>query len=314
VPPFTGLAAPIRLSPIYDDQGPLWDLVCSRGRYPIMAGAAGFGEYDTSLAMPWFREYWALDGKGLFPEAEKYLRYSRFIDGARELFGVEDVRPVNLLVNLMGPMRSGHPHVDTPSFRGLKRAETPLWLLLTMGASGLFDRWRIRQAGVISWFYRGSGGDFQYWPAGPEGPKAVESPPFGNVAVVADNDYMPHCVSAIGSEDNFVPSGVIRPNSELHLLGDKWHILEAAGTPDLPLEDGAPGWVLPLDAVRVSVLWKADALSPDEADVIDRHDDDLDLSTVVDIFRADMRTRGFPAPIEADALGDVQWARLLREQ
>jgi hypothetical protein len=31
-----------------------------------------------------------------------------------------------------------------------------------MGQSGLFERWRVIQAGAVSWFYEGAGGNFEY--------------------------------------------------------------------------------------------------------------------------------------------------------
>ena len=75
-------------------------------------------------------------------------------------------------------------HLDVPAFRGFTRADYPIWLLKTMMTSGLFERWRTKIATAVSWFYEGPGGDFHYWPDGPDQPGAVESPPFVNVAVV----------------------------------------------------------------------------------------------------------------------------------
>jgi hypothetical protein len=67
-----------------------------------------------------------------------------------------------------------------------------------MGSSGLFEAWHVVRAGAISWFYEGPGGNFDYWPEGLDGPMLTEQPPFGNVALIADNDRMYHRIGAIG--------------------------------------------------------------------------------------------------------------------
>jgi hypothetical protein len=54
------------------------------------------------------------------------------------------------------------------------------------------------EAGAVSWFHEGPGGGFHYWPVGPDGPMASEVSPFGNVAIVADNDRMYHRIGRIG--------------------------------------------------------------------------------------------------------------------
>jgi hypothetical protein len=67
-----------------------------------------------------------------------------------------------------------------------------------MGRSGLFKRWAVQIAGALTWFYDQPDGDFDYWPHGPDAASAHEYGPFGNVALVADNDRMPHRVGRIG--------------------------------------------------------------------------------------------------------------------
>ena len=61
---------------------------------------------------------------------------------------------MNLIVNVMGPMHDGGTHVDAPTYRGLQRAEAPLWLLVVMGMSGLFERWAVRVWHAETWLRR----------------------------------------------------------------------------------------------------------------------------------------------------------------
>ena len=42
-----------------------------------------------------------------------------------------------------------------------------LRLLMAMGASGLFEPWRVIEAGAIAWFYDGPDGGFEYRPMVP---------------------------------------------------------------------------------------------------------------------------------------------------
>jgi hypothetical protein len=98
------------------------------------------------------------------------------------------VRPSSLIVNVMGPMRDGGTHVDAPTFRGLERGVAPLWLLVIMGMSRLFERWAVRVAGGLTWFYDRSDGQFEYRPNGIDAPSEMEIGPYGNVALMADNE------------------------------------------------------------------------------------------------------------------------------
>jgi hypothetical protein len=74
--------------------------------------------------------------------------------------------PEFVVVNVNAPMPASRTHVDVPSFHGATREHYPLPFLIVMGSSGLFEAWRVVQAGSISWFYEGTGGNFDYWPEG----------------------------------------------------------------------------------------------------------------------------------------------------
>lgn len=70
-----------------------------------------------------------------------------------------------------------------------------------MGRSELFESWRIIQAGAVSWFYDGPGGNFEYWPEGLDGRMLSEQAPFRNVAIMADNDRLYHRIGRVGAPD-----------------------------------------------------------------------------------------------------------------
>ncbi len=84
--------------------------------------------------------------------------------------------------NVTAPMPAGNIHVDVPSFRGADRDRYPMQLLQAMAASGLFEDWRVAEAGAVWWNYQGPGGAYDYWPDGLDGPMRSEHPPFVNSA------------------------------------------------------------------------------------------------------------------------------------
>ena len=78
-----------------------------------------------------------------------------------------------VLQDELRPSTSGPPlaaHVDIPSFRGATRDRYPIQLLQAMGSSGLFEPWRVAEAGAVVWFCEGPGGHYDYWPDGLSGP------------------------------------------------------------------------------------------------------------------------------------------------
>jgi len=294
---------PLRIEPAYRDFGAVWQLVEANAPYRSMAGLDGYREYGGLSSIPWFREHWALDGRALIPGVEDLLHNPAFIESARAVFGGRVVRPMTVLINLMGPMPAGTPHIDTPSFRGAERTNFPLWLLLVMGASGLFRRWSLSLAGAVSWFYAGEGGDFEYWPDGEDAPAAREQPPFGNTAVVTDSDRMYHRVGAIGRPDEYLAEGTISASSKLlRERSGEWRIVD----------DGKVRAIYQPGQVRVSLLWKAIVFDDEAAAAaFEEHTDDITLERAADIFCSDLRTRGIEFTEPSDPARDPQWSRAL---
>ncbi|MHB8476231.1 MAG: hypothetical protein ACYDBZ_08095 [Steroidobacteraceae bacterium] len=136
------------------------------------------------------------------------------------------------------PSASRPCHVDIPSFHGATREHYPLPFLKVMGSSALFEAWRVVRAGAISWFYRGAGGTFDYWPGGLCGPMLSEQPPFHNIALMADSDRMYHRIGAVGD-----------PNAELPRMSAAAHIQS----------DGAGNWAI-LDNGEVRAIYPGHAI------------------------------------------------------
>ena len=295
---------PLRVEPAYSDRDAVWRTVLDHAPYPMMVAGAGYGEMMQFAPLePWFRTSWAADGNRVDESIRVLLDDPRFIDGAGKLFGATIVRPQSLVVNVMGPMEAGHCHVDVPTYRGFS-AKVPIWFPMVMGVSGLFDRWAVRVAGALTWFYDGTDGQYEYWPQGIDHPSECESGPFGNVTLFGDNDLMFHQVGAIGDAQQFQHRIKLTAQSEIRPSSECWEITH--GTSVIG--------TLPNDQVRISLLWRAVTFRDEhEARAYDEHRDDLDVETAVSIFSADLTERGIDVTPPQHPFHDQAWSTLLTQ-
>ena len=288
---------PIRIEPAFEDREQIRELFERHAPYRAIAAYAPEGVVDETThpqggrsVLPWFRGNWALGGKPLVEGAEMILHNKRFVDAARAMFGASLVYPEFVVVNVNAPMPASAIHVDVPSFYGATRDHYPLPFLRAMGSSGLFEAWRVIQAGVVSWFYEGIGGNFDYWPEGLDGPMLSEQPPFGGVALLADNDRMYHRVGAIGDPHAELP----RMSASAHIQPDgdgRWAILE----------NGEVRATYPSPAIRMSVIWKAEVRDREPST------DNLTLDRIMAILTADLRHRSVDFQVPSDPLADPAW-------
>ena len=292
---------PIRIEPAFEDREQIRAMFERHAPYRALASYAPEGIKDEMheeakpSVLPWFRGDWALGGKPLVEGAELILHNEKFIKAAKAAFGISFVNPEFVAVNINGPMPACPTHMDNPSFYGATRVDYPLPFLRVMGFSGLFEAWRVVRASTISWFYEGRGGSFDYWPEGLDGPMLSEGPPFGNVALCADNDRMYHRVAPTGDGNADLPQ--ISALAKIQPDGDgSWSILE----------NGEVRATYPSHEVRFSVLWKAEVRN-DES----RHDN-LTLDRTMEIFIADLRNRGIDFELPSDPLADTRWILLLQ--
>jgi hypothetical protein len=297
------LVRPLRIDPAFEDPRAIRRLVEQNGPYPSIAtylprsAANDTLEADTSpdTTLPWYRGNWAVDGHAVVPGADTILKNPRFIDAATGLFDAAVV-PTTVVVNVNAPMSAGAVHVDIPSFRGAGRDRYPLRLLQAMGTSGLFEHWRIVEAGAVCWFYDGPGGAYDYWPTGLDGEMCSERPPFDNVALVADNDRMYHRIGWIGERAARSPT-FPASSTIAHADGAAWTITDAGHRLANYSES----------QVRISVLWKAQV----QRDDVGEPGDALRADLVVDLFAADLARRGIDAARPTTPLSDETWINLM---
>jgi hypothetical protein len=298
---------PVVLDTVFDDPRLVRTLVERHAPYwPVQRYFASAEEQralsaSSGVVGPVFRGNWAHD-RDVVDGVEPILGSARFADAARRVFDAAIVRPHIVYANLSLPMPCGDGgHTDVPAFRGIDRTRYPIWLLVTMGRSGLFERWRVHIATAVAWFYAGRGGEFTYWPDGPDATPVVRAMRT-NTAVVGDNDVMFHRVEAIGGPDDEMVRGLTL-DAELRCAGDgAWEIVD----------HGRVLARVPFEAIRVSVSWKGYVFRDEaEARLVDEHGDDLGLDEVLRTFRVDCAARGVALAPTDDPLHDPAFVATL---
>jgi len=294
------LAPPITLAPAFSDLPELSTLLKKGSPYKTLSAVhKNIGETSAG----WFRNFWALGGKVVFDGAEDYFYNPLFIDAAKRSFQAEIIRPVAMMTNLNLPAKGSPKHLDLPFFRGLQNREVPSWMLASMGYSQLFHEWAIPVASAITWFYPGPGGDFEYWPDGIDQASKLETAPFLNRAVLADNEYMYHRVGALGPGSKQLAYEDIGYSATLRLSDEKQWLVE---------ENDNVLYRFDYEEVRISILWKAHCFKNQaEADSYEDHSHDLSAATVVDIFSSALKAKGIQVKEPDDLYTDEEWKKLL---
>jgi hypothetical protein len=274
-------------------------LVEQSGPYSNLAGLVGYAGFEMST-MPWFRSTLARERGPSVAGSEIVFRNPRFIDAACRVFESDVVRPQAVVLNIMTPQGHGGAHIDTATFRGSFPVSP--WLLAVMGSSGLFDRWAVRIPAALTWFYPAEGGGYEYWADGPDQPSEVVDGPFGNVALVSDNDYMFHRTRAFGDLNRYFDVSRYGSQSTVAFDCGSWVVVD----------EGIERLRYTTTEVRISLLWRGMAFADaDAARIYDEHLDDLDVDTLVDVFIGDLADRGFRCQRPTDTLGDPSWVEAL---
>lgn len=286
---------PVRMDKVFDDPEAMLQLVRDLAPYyAVGTYYNGFVADPDSMDPPWFLTE---------PDCPELVRNPNWIAAAHEAFDAGIVKPIRCVVNLNPPAPASPPHLDLPVFRGFSAPQVPIWLLMSMTHSGLFLDWLVPLASGVAWFWRGTGGEFEYWPGSPSGDGISERPPMWNTGVMADNEVMWHRVGAIGTAQQQALSPPTVPgDARMHWTGDAWEARQG----DKPLACFSP------DEVRISFVWKAYVFR-DEEHLCSFEDKayDLDLDTVVEMLCADLAARGLPSRRPADPLNDTEWREMV---
>jgi hypothetical protein len=289
-------ARPVRVDGVFDDPDSVVRLIRERAPYVSLAE---FHQMQAQLgganARPFFRTAFT---------DERFIQNQRLIQAARDSFEATIVQPIKCLVQLSGPMGGMGVHLDGPLYRGLIEPTIPVWLMMNMTYSELFADWMVPIASGVSWFYRGEGGAFAFWPDGPNSPPQLERGPFWNRGVMCDNEYLFHGVSPVGTaEDRAKLEGTLNGRERLHAVGESaWEIRDG----DRVIHS------LASDQLRISLLWKAYVFR-DEQHLASFENPAMNLTIdqMVEIYIDDLATKGIRMSRPKDLFTDEGWREVL---
>jgi hypothetical protein len=249
----------------------------------------------------YFRETYAYGDEVRIAGIEPFLRHEGFVEAARRLYGRPLIEPAIVYANILVPGQELAVHTDVPEFRGINRLHHPQWLLVVMRHSGLFEDWRMPIATAVSWFHDCAGGEFVFYPGGPDAPPVAQPVRF-NTAILLDTDTIFHGVDRVAETSQAVDR--LRPGMRLRFAGDEIWCVEDA--------EGAAAARYRWRDLRFSVSWKAYCFR-DEAErrAWSTRADDLRVDDVLDRLVADLRARG---RIDGERPGDLTLVDLLIDE
>jgi hypothetical protein len=229
------------------------------GRYPAVAngmtlpidGSKQYAQQEParserfSARSQYFRERYAWDGEIRAPGLAPLFHDPTMLEGARALYGCEVALPWVTYANLLLPGHELALHTDVAQFRGLDRERNPVWLLVAMHHSGLFERWRLRVATCTSWYQDCEGGEALFYPDGAAGARQELAVRF-NRALLFDADSVFHGVGPLRSPAP--PAPPTDQEMELRFAGEgRWQVVSA----ERPICEYG------FDQLRLSITWKA---------------------------------------------------------
>jgi hypothetical protein len=228
----------------------------------------------------YFRETYAYGNDVRIDGIEPFLHHEGFVEAARALYGRPVIEPAIVFANLMVPGQELAVHSDVPEFRGVNRKQHPQWLIVVMHHSGLFEKWRMPIATGVAWFHDCRGGEFAFYPDGPQAP-AVAHPVRFNTAVLLDTDTIFHGVDRVA--ETGAPVAFLEPGTRL--------VFEGQGTWRAVLGERTLARYRWQD-LRFSISWKAYCFADEaEREAWHRHADDLSVEAVVETLVDDLRRR-----------------------
>jgi hypothetical protein len=239
--------------------------------------------WTTRARTSYFRDEYAFGDTITAGGIENIMNSEALVEAARKLYGMPLVLPYIAYGNILLPGQELGIHTDVPAFRGADRNVVPLWLLVAMRHSGLFERWRIPVATAIVFIGgRRAGGQFAYYPCGSDAPVArVDS--VQGTALMFDGDTVFHGVDKVSGDDSGIRSVGRGERMRISNKGDRiWHLQVMPGRPDQK-PTLRRHFAYGSDDLRFSMSWKAYCFADEaERSVWAKHEDDLDRGVIVE--------------------------------
>ena len=155
-------------------------------------------------------------------------------------------------------------------------------------------------ATAVAWFHDCAGGEFVFYPDGPDAPPVVHEVRY-NTALLLDSDSVFHGIDRMAETSG--PIAPLRPGMTLRFEGNgRWSVL--SGDERLASYD----W----KDLRLSISWKAYCFEGEaERRSWAKHSDDLSLDFILDRLVADLRAGG---RLGRERPGNRELARMLIDE
>lgn len=323
-PDMRPFAPPRGLDNVYSDEQyrALMDLIRNRGPWPMVTkgrfenveqiAASTSGRIDRSVSMDTFivaqfRGWVASHGTSYHPELDCIFYDPKLRALARDYWGAEYSRPTFMYFSVSGPFEATDPgHIDGVTFRGVRKENAPLWILSLMGKSGLFDRWMVKMAQVVTWWCQCPTGGFTYWPDGVDGAPQRVTAPMWNKGLVVQNERMYHRPESNGPPERRQYEGLtfdtelgVDPSDR-----DRW-LMKTGDRVNAELHT---------NDLRLMLHWNAEVYRDmDDLKLHSDHRDDLTHEMVAEIFMADLRKRGVAFTPPSDPYHDMDFVGVLND-
>ncbi|KNC47277.1 uncharacterized protein AMSG_03707 [Thecamonas trahens ATCC 50062] len=268
------------------------------GRHYILSGGrGGFKESYESLVsrMLSFNKFLFTSDDSLtsMPEFRTLFESKGYRDGAAGVcdLGVDNpiVEPFQLAIIVQIPGQQVPMHFDAPWFWGATRFDLPIWLLVAMQWSELWEDRRIRQVQGVAYIHdwpenKVNGGAFFYYPEGPGGKVKVFNAT-RNAGIILDGSKQVHGTDAFRPTATDLPILKRADANKLVFRGD--------ATWDVVTRSGDVVATYKTSDLRVSLVWRGLCFR-DQAhlDEWNAYDEKLELADILATFVADLRSRG----------------------
>eukprot|EP00164_Ancoracysta_twista_P016045 GFYU01026769.1.p1 GENE.GFYU01026769.1~~GFYU01026769.1.p1 ORF type:complete len:459 (-),score=61.12 GFYU01026769.1:179-1555(-) len=223
----------------------------------------------------------------VFAKPEFEEQSVRICGGDRPVFG----HVINNIIILL-PGQEMPLHYDPPWFFGADLRDLPMWLLVAMASSGLFEEYRVPQVQGVAYIHPRKNvevekGGLWFYPNNTM-QEPVVVPAQSNTAVIINGDRVVHGIEPYRPEDE-LPSLDKDIQYSLRCIGkDQWHLRDG------PLKKGSNVLrTYTTDELRIAFVWRLRCFRDDaELNRFERKEKPLSLEFVLDTFQQDLVTRG----------------------
>lgn len=198
--------------------------------------------------------------------------------------------PFQLGIIIQIPGQTVPMHYDAPYFLTGGRFDIPIWLLVAMQFSGLWEAQRVHQIQGVAYIHKWpankvNGGAFFYYPEGPGG-KVSMFESVRNNAILLDGSQLVHGTDPFRPLERDVLMLDRSAKNELVFIGNsRWHVQV----------DGKPVAEYGTDDLRISLVWRSFCFRTSEERTLFKTDGfgkRLTVDGIMDRFAADLVRRG----------------------